>query len=225
MTARERLERAIEAAPDGLDLDLPHNLALYEAAEAERHARLLEQKEQALQSGDWDGYLMLFGSHERLEGLLHIADEIEDAERYWRCVTDTWILCDAPGLAEDDWRYLFTDVYCSGKASMMSEAERTALAELPDPVPVFRGFTRDGGERGFSWTLDRKRAEWFALEFHNGPRMEMLFEDAAGGHPRLAVGCVAKRDLIALLLEREEREVLALPEDVAITVIERLDAP
>jgi hypothetical protein len=115
----------------------------------------------------------------------------------------------------------------------MSEEERKAFEALPDPVQVFRGFHRDGGERGFSWTTDREMAEWFAQVFNRGPKWyrrpgsepdaPLLWGDP-GGVPRVASGTVAKRDVLAYLLEREESEVLTLPEQVMLTGIERLGA-
>jgi hypothetical protein len=100
-----------------------------------------------------------------------------------------------------------------GQRLMMDESEQAALAALPDPVPVFRGFSLDGSERGFSWTVDRHRAEWFAHRFAS-----------LGGEARVACGTVAKAKVIAYLLSREESQVLALPEDVSLDEV-RAAAP
>jgi hypothetical protein len=86
---------------------------------------------------------------------------------------------------------------------MMDEAERAALAALPDPLRVFRGFSLDDHERGFSWTISRELAEWFAQRFA-----------LLGGEARVASGLIAKAKVIAYLSSRNEDEVLALPEDV-----------
>jgi hypothetical protein len=103
----------------------------------------------------------------------------------------------------------------------MTESERVELVGLPEPVPVFRGFSRDGGEHGFAWTLDRDRAEWFA-GFHDGPRIRLLYgqPDGAPRSPRVAVGKVAKSYVIAYICDRQESEVLVLPETVVIEAIE-----
>ncbi len=97
----------------------------------------------------------------------------------------------------------------------MEADERRALAALPDPVPVFRGYARDGCERGLSWTTERERAEWFAHRFAG-----------LDGEPqaRVTVGAVPKAKVIAYLLGRQENEVLALPEDVSVERVDLLDA-
>ena len=45
--------------------------------------------------------------------------------------------------------------------AIMTENERAVLADLPDEVTVWRGDTDDPG---WSWTLKREVAEWFARQ-------------------------------------------------------------
>ena len=57
---------------------------------------------------------------------------------------------------------------------IMLDDERDLLASLPDPVRVYRGISarepltglvRTHAVRGFSWTLDHGRADWFASRY------------------------------------------------------------
>ena len=222
--AYEALRRAIESSPDGgLDLGDPDNLFLFEAVQQEGDAYIDARRSEAREQGNWEDYLRLFGSHEARDALIEVAGEIEPADVYWRCIASVWTGDDAPGLAEEDWRCLFNDVYGAyARAAIMTGDERAALTALPDPVRVFRGFARPNGERGFAWTLEREKAEWFACNYHDGPRLRMLYGvGSSGGDPQVAVGSVAKSDVIAHFLERKEAEIVALPENVAILAIEK----
>ena len=184
-------------------------------------SQLTTYKRAKKEAGDWEGYLLMFGSHERLAALSEIADQIDDDEQYWRCVGDTWYGDDAPGVSEDEWRYLLTDPFSQvWSGAMMTEAEREVLHTLPDPVPVFRGFNRKGGERGFAWTLNRETADWFATTFHGSARIGLFGGVSGDAGPRVAVGSVAKRSVIAYLDGRDEAEVLVLPEDVTLARVD-----
>jgi hypothetical protein len=108
MTEYEQLMQRLQAGEALTGNDAVRFQELHDAVVGEQRAKtLLECRGR----GDWEGYLLAFGgSHERLTGLLEIAKEIDDAGQFWRCVLDTWAGDDAPGLSEDEWRYLLTDV-------------------------------------------------------------------------------------------------------------------
>ncbi|MTD98799.1 hypothetical protein GIY56_00685 [Paracoccus sp. YIM 132242] len=78
---------------------------------------------------------------------------------------------------------------------VMSLEERAFLASLPSTIRVYRGFCGEGGEHGFSWTLDREQAEWFARRFP---------ED---GLPYVAAVTISKADALAYF-DREKEIVL-----------------
>lgn len=56
------------------------------------------------------------------------------------------------------------------KEKLMNEEEREIIANLPDKVTVYRGVTSHNKSRkkAFSWSTDRKVAEWFADRFQTG---------------------------------------------------------
>src|SRR5512132_1526866 len=165
----------------------------------------LEACAKAEADGDWGTYVSLYEHPYRLEA---VQDVCCSGNAYMRLVREVWTDSENIWQFEEEWR----DPLPSGAGwdkGLMNTDERGAFAALPDPVPVFRGYSHDDGELGLSWTTDRERAEWFARRFA-----------ALTGPPRLAVGTIPKSKVIAYLLERQESEVIALPEHVSIASIE-----
>lgn len=164
-------------------------------AETRRYAGGL--KGGALRRGDWDEYVWLHDRPDRVHAFLRVANrDIGDAE-YWRLLGEIWTDAEGPGHQDALWRALLA-ADRAGREGLMSEDDRAMYDSLPDIVTVYRGFDRDGGEGGLSWTLDRSRAEWFARRF------------AFDGPPKLATTQVPKEDVIAYFGGRSEAEVLVL---------------
>jgi hypothetical protein len=82
------------------------------------------------------------------------------------------------------------------EAGVMNEEERDTLAALPDVVTVYRGTEHPQERQPLSWTLDQKKARWFAVRFYRD------------GY--LVTGETKKADIRALLLGRNETEVVTL---------------
>ena len=98
----------------------------------------------------------------------------------------------------------------SGRAEhIMNDAERKALADLPGVIQIYRGY-RGPDWQGWSWTLDRERADWFARR------------PTRDGQPKIAVAQTRRADVIALLNGRNEREIVVDPHDVTNCRVERL---
>jgi hypothetical protein len=71
------------------------------------------------------------------------------------------------------------------------------MMKAPWIIQVWRGTAYERSIRGISWTTDRGRAEWFARRL--GRRI-----------PLVAVGTVARKDVMAVFLGREESEIISL---------------
>lgn len=87
---------------------------------------------------------------------------------------------------------------------MMTPKERMALALLPGRVRAYRG-CGPNGKLGFSWTLKKKKAEFFAKRF-----------SGINGRGAVISGSCNRRDILALFQGRNEDEVLVFPEKVAV---------
>ena len=70
---------------------------------------------------------------------------------------------------------------------------------MPDVIRIFRGFSLDELENGFSWTVDFEMAEWFT--------------NRTNGDFVLA-GYAKKPDVIAYITGRDEEEILIDPKNV-----------
>jgi hypothetical protein len=85
-------------------------------------------------------------------------------------------------------------------------------------VLVFRGVGHPGFARGLSWTLDRYRAVWFAGYAPLAAARGGIAADTS--QPSVVCATVARADVIAYLEGRSEREVIALPEAIAVECVE-----
>jgi hypothetical protein len=84
---------------------------------------------------------------------------------------------------------------------LMDEAERAAWRELPDMVTIYRGCS-EVNLNGLSWSLCPEIASKF-------PAL-MRYMPPKGRRPLLVTGEVAKRRVIAVKLDRKEREIVTL---------------
>lgn len=78
--------------------------------------------------------------------------DVEDLRRH---ILHVWEMAELPSrLGHGIWLEMFS-------ACGFVEDEPGMLAALPNPLTVYRGCARSR-QRGFSWTLNRKQAQWFA---------------------------------------------------------------
>ena len=89
------------------------------------------------------------------------------------------------------------------RALVMSDEERAALASLPQRFEIWRGVSNEDAVRSYSWTLNRELARRFADRFADDESL-----------PLLAAGWITKADVLAYFLERDEAEIVVLPENV-----------
>jgi len=110
-------------------------------------------------------------------------------EEYWDIVQQIWVRQEfnSGGNRKRNWKRIFKH---RPKLASLS-------AELPDEFRAYRA----GKEDGFSWTLDRSKAEWFhnrfKMQFGNIPFLEKTFK---------------RDDVIFYTNIRNEKEVVILPQ-------------
>ena len=166
-----------------------------------------EQLANALDTGDWDGYVYLHERPYRLDALLEISDDVDDAT-FWSLLSGIWTDSENIRQNQEIWNEIF-DSGRDGMENMMKDEERDALAALPKKIKIYQGHTGDRDD-GWSWTTDEKVALWFALRFS---KME-------GSEAQVTEATVDKDNVLAYLLGRGESEILTSPEDVVIDVTE-----
>lgn len=136
-----------------------------------------------------------------------------DNKTYWKILAAVWTQ------QEQLWRKrkVFLNLLQSPRPErqcLMSAPERRKLDGLPNVIPVFRGFTGARGVKGMSWTLDQKKAEWFAKRYaaieHIGP-------------PKLAKAKAKKKDVLAYFNGRKEKEIVIDPEKLTAKTVSKVD--
>ena len=149
----------------------------------------------ALKEGEWHSYVFLHERPFRVDAFKRIAKRMSD-EQYWDLLSECWI--DSENIRENPtvWQGLLRSKR-PGRENMMSYADRELLVRFPESIEVFQGHT-DERDDGWSWTIDRSKAEWFARRFAD-------FEHA---DPVLSFGVAHKKDVIAFLTNRGESEIL-----------------
>lgn len=164
--------------------------------------QVYEQKKKALdeaaEEANWAQYVFLHERPYRLHAFVEVAMFMKDAE-YWALLGNIWTDSENIWECESDWIECLESDRPERLAIMDSESDLAMYDNLPTTVTVYRGVSRKDRIRGLSWTTNRKVAEWFARRF-----------DAET--PMLCQARVSKQDVIASFTERNESEVVVLPE-------------
>ena len=162
-----------------------------------------EQCAEAQKKGDWPALIQFHAGPYRLRAFKQYADRLSDAE-YWETLAEVWACIENIWQYRDDISKLLTSKRPQ-RERMMDEKERKKLASLPDELTIYRGFIPGKNRNGWSWTLSKATAKWFAKRFAS------LF-----GKGEVATGTCAKSDVIALLLGRKEAEIIIDPKKVKV---------
>lgn len=121
-------------------------------------------------------------------------------EEYTKILADAWIRSE--NLNNDsnlNKKELVAMFQAADPAILMGESEKQQLAELENPVMVYRGVTSYNGRRikWLSWTLEKSVAEWFAHRFGEGGTVYEVQ--------------IKKEHIFALFMGRQEYEVIVNP--------------
>ena len=166
--------------------------------ELEWHNKALAQKkalvEEAYESSDWKQYVDWHEKPYRGRAIQYLSDMDElSHHEYWGLLTYVWPMVDTPSTALDTWAELWTS----------SRPKPEGFFTLPvsdDPLKVFRGVQLSLMEDGLSWTLSRKRAQWFA--------------DRHGDDGHVFERKVLRKDVLYYTNAREEQEIVILPKSL-----------
>lgn len=181
------------------------------------YAQKLANIERAKAERDWSAVLAMYEVPYRLDALVDLAEAITEPRDYWGHVRDIWSRTELPNLQFEKWLAVWTAADSPSlvphRKAAMTRTEIKHFASLPPVIEVWRGAGREEwAADGLSWCLDRGTAEWFAWRYRDG-RIT----------PSCARGTIARADVFALLLDRNEWEIVAEPD--CVTVQEIYDAP
>lgn len=164
----------------------------------------------AILEKDWESYIFLHERPYRAGALAHIMHRVSDSE-YWLLVRHVWM--DTENLWQ--WGTLKRRILMAKRPMrelLMNEAERQMIDSLEEVAPlIFRGYASPGRIHGWSWTFDRKKAEWFALRY-----------SGVTTRPRVAIAEVYRRDIVAYFEGRREWEVVVDPQNIRVMEVQKV---
>lgn len=172
----------------GHDMEIEHSNKLYE--------HKLGQLEIAEKKKDIDKYVFTHERAYRFDALHDIATNIDywnvTKEAYWKLVADVWVDQESIYENKEEWGDILNHPKFSHNSHlMMDDDEMKEFDNLPNEFEIYRGGI---DAYAFSWTLDKKKAEWFANRF--------------GAKNKVFTKTIKKEDAMALFNARGEKEIL-----------------
>jgi len=152
---------------------------------------------------DWGKYFFTLANHERAAALLDLFHHTNRPSRLWRHVNDVWSMSNSISADENLWDEIWEHSYRRDGTLrrchrfVMRAADRRTFGALPETVMVYRGCNSMSAAYGYSWTLDRSVAEFFAHRV-----------SLASGEPLVAIAAVPRWFILAYFNEREEQEIV-----------------
>lgn len=141
---------------------------------------------------------------------------ITDEKAYYQFLKDAWVQSEFPMSGFYDYEDLLNMFLLYDPQSMMDKDELSFYNQLPNELTIWRGVMvekeLDKENIGFSFTLDKERAEWFAKRFAQDSK----------GTPILIEAKVKKEEILSVFLIRSEEEILVSPDSVKIIKIKEL---
>ena len=174
-----------------------------------------------LDKKDYEGVLFLIEKPYRLDWLNENIELFEDnPKQFYELLKDAYVDTEFPlsGLDKDEIQNLF--YYYGNPLLMMDKDEKKFYKKLPKELIIYRGIKIKQNEKvnkdniGFSFSLDKDRAEWFAKRL-------LLANDTA----YLITAKIEKEKILSVFLNRGEEEVLVDPDFLYDVNIKKIKTP
>lgn len=170
------------------------------------HNNLLNNNEESI---NWD--IVIFSANpNNLQEIIDLHSSKMSDEVYWKTIAHCYILSNL-GHSESDIITYYLNTDRPNRHFLMEEEERKFLDELPEKITIYRGCSKKeikSNKLRFSWTLDKKVAEFFAYEHING--LSESFEKVKSDFDVIEK-TINKSEVIAYFNSREESEILYFP--------------
>ena len=129
----------------------------------------------------------------------------ESSDRdYWECFR--WVFVGIENIQKSFWSMMMGSPRPGKDKWLMNKADRAFLASLPDEVTVYRGCSVNKAN-SLSWTTNPETAQWFANRFNF--KSDYFDKDCC-----VVTGTIAKADIFAVILERDEITLICDPAKV-----------
>lgn len=179
-------------------------IPLFPGTAAQLNEQLKYKKEylaKAITEKDWVKTIALIEKPYRIHTTIELGPEM-DEKSYWNCVLHSWTASENIFEVKDVLKVLFQLPRPLPIWNLMNKDEIIVLENLPDEIEIYRG-SNQNDYLGWSWTLDRDKAKWFARRWNS--EVKILVE-----------GKVKKSKVIAYFDCRNESEIVTEPESVHI---------
>ena len=172
---------------------------------------------EAINQENWDAVYMLLSKPYRLSWLEENYDLITDEKAYYEFLKDAYVDSEFPMSGFYEYEDLLKLFWHKNYPKLMMDKDELAFYnQLPNELTIWRGIRvedeLDEENIGFSFTLDKEKAEWFAKRFSQDGR----------GTPMLIEAKVKKDKILSVFLNRGEEEVLVSPDNINIKEITEL---
>ena len=180
-----------------IGLQLRHPLVYLVPLWSNGHANALYEHKvkgvkDALANNKYSSYIFLHERPYRLDAFTLIQSKLSDTQ-YWSLLSEIWTDTENQWQGLNKWKQLLSSNRPS-RHYLMNEEEFNLLQSLPDEVTIYRGCQAGINENGLSWTLNKKKAEFFAKRFS---KEGIILERK-----------IPKSNIIAFLNGRGESEVI-----------------
>ena len=180
-----------------IGLQLRHPLVYLVPLWSNGHANALYEHKvkgvkDALANNKYSSYIFLHERPYRLDAFTLIQSKLSDTQ-YWSLLSDIWTDTENQWQGLNKWKQLLSSNRPS-RHYLMNEEEFNLLQSLPDEVTIYRGCQAGINENGLSWSLNKKKAEFFANRF--------------GKEGIILERKIPKSNIIAFLNGRGESEVI-----------------
>ena len=171
------------------------------------HYDLLNNNEESI---DWD--IVIFSANpNNLQEILALHSNKMSDEVYWKTIAYSYT---SSGLGHSKNGIIsnFINNKRPNKHFLMNEDERKFLDELPDEITIYRGCSKkeiNSNKIRYSWTLDKKVAEFFAYEYANVGLTQSF--DKVKSDFDVIEKTINKSEVIAYFNGRKESEILYYP--------------
>ena len=147
-----------------------------------------------LKAKNYSSYVWLHERPYRIQAFLNVREKLKDKD-YWETLGDIWR--DSENIWQNKMLWLaLLSVDRKQKEYFMNEEDRRFLKLLPKEIIIYRGYIKNKNKSGYSYTLNKEKAKWFANRFGNNGLVETR--------------TINKSDVFAYTNQRGENEIIIL---------------